>query len=233
MTSGTATVAARQATATIPIVSPSVNPRDPTQVASLARPGGNVTGLTTLTLDLSAKRFDLAHELVPGASRVAILWPVRRAGAAASAAVRDTEAAARSRGVSLHAVAVTSPADFDGAFAAIAQARPAVLLVEPSSMFFGERERLARLAVAHRLPTVWGQREHAEAGGLVAYGTKLSESFRRAAVYVDKVLKGARPGDLPMEQPTTFELVVNLRTARALGLTIPQAVLVRADHVIE
>ncbi|MBI2469253.1 MAG: ABC transporter substrate-binding protein [Candidatus Rokubacteria bacterium] len=197
-------------------------------VASLARPGANLTGVTTLSVDLSAKGLELARELVPGASRLAILW----AGAGAPM-VRETEAAARALGVRLQVVGVQSAAELDGAFSMIVRERPAVLLVAPSPMFFGERRRLAELAVKHRLPTVSGQREYAEAGSQIAYGANLPELFRRAAAYVDKILKGAKPGDLPIEQPTRFELVVNLKTAKALGLSIPPSLVFRADQIIQ
>jgi putative ABC transport system substrate-binding protein len=232
VTTGTpAAQAARQATATIPIVMASGG--DPVGlglVASLARPGGNVTGLTSLSRELSPKWLELARELVPGASRFAILWD---AGSAASASiVRETDAAARALSARLHAVGVRSPAELDGAFSTIARERPGVLLVGPDPSFFGERRRLAELALKHRLPTVCGQREYAEAGGLIAYGADRAELFRHAAVYVDKILKGAKPGDLPIEQPTKFELVVNLKTAQALRLTIPPSILLRADASI-
>jgi putative ABC transport system substrate-binding protein len=222
--------AARQAAATIPIVMSSGDPLSTRLVTNLARPGGSVTGLTTLSVELSAKRLELAGELVPGASRLAILGTE---AATTTGYVRETEAAARALGLRLHVVRVRSPGELDGAFATIARGRPAALLVIPGPMFFGERRRLAELALKHRLPTVSGQRDYAEAGGLIAYGTKLTELFRRAAVYVDKILKGARPGDLPVEQPTRFELAVNLKTAKALGLTIPPSVLLRADETIQ
>ncbi len=227
------TQAARQATATIPIVvmASAGDPVGLGLVASLARPGGNVTGVTTLTVELSQKRLQLAREVVPGASRLAILGDAGTLGDAP--VIRETQAAARALGVRLHSVSVQGPAELDGAFSTIVRERPAVLIVNPTAMFFGERRRLAELALKYRLPTVSGQREYAEAGGLIAYGADLPELFRRAAVYVDKILKGARPGDLPVEQPTKFELVVNLRTAKALSLTIPQSVLARADEVIQ
>jgi len=233
VTAGTPTAqAARQATATIPIVmATGSDPVGLGLVASLARPGGNLTGVTSLTGELSAKRLQLARELVPGASRLAILGD---AGSAAFASiVRQTEVAARALGVRLHAVGVRSAAELDGAFSTMARERPAVLLVNPDPTLFEQRRRLADLAVKHQLPTVHGQREYAEVGGLIAYGANRPEMFRRAAVYVDKILKGAKPGDLPIEQPTKFELVVNLGTAKALGLTIPQSVLLRADETIQ
>jgi putative ABC transport system substrate-binding protein len=233
----TATVAvraARQATATIPIVMASGDPLATGVVADIARPGGNVTGVTTLSVELSAKRLDLARELVPGTSRLALIWSVGSVGPdPGERIVGDTEAAARVLGANLHVVGVRGPGEIDPAFSTIARERPAVLLVAPSPLFFGQRRRLAELAVKHRLPTVFAQREFAEAGGLIAYGTNLAERFRRAAVYVDKILKGARPADLPVEQPTKFELVINLKTAKTLGLTIPQSVLARADEVIQ
>ncbi len=233
VTAGTAaTPAARKATTTIPIVMATGS--DPVGlgfVASLARPGGNVTGVTTLSSELIAKRFELARELVPEAPRLAFLGDA--GGAATAIQVRETEAAARALGVRVHAVTVRDPSELDGAFSRIMRERPASLLVGTSPMFFGERRRLAELAVKHRLPTVFSSREYAEAGGLIAYGTKLTELFRRAAVYVDKILKGAKPGDLPIEQPTKFALVVNLKTAKALGLTLPPSVLSRADEIIQ
>jgi putative ABC transport system substrate-binding protein len=200
-------------------------------VASLARPGGNVTGVTTLSSELSTKRLELARELAPAATRLAILGDAT--GAAMANQFRETEAVTRPLGIRLHTVSVQDPGELDGAFSKIAQERPAILLVVTSPMFFGERRRLAQLAVKHRLPTVHGAREYAEARGLIAYGANRAELFRRVAVYVDKILKGARPADLPIEQPTKFELVVNLKTAKALGLTIPQSILLRADASVE
>jgi putative ABC transport system substrate-binding protein len=222
--------AATHATTTIPIVTASGNPFNTGRVATLARPGGNVTGLTSLSQQLSAKRLELARELVPGASRFAILGTETAAG---TAFIRETQAAAQAIGVRLHVVRLRSAAELDGAFSTIARGRPAALLVIPITMLFGQGRRLGELGVKHGLPTVYSQREYAEAGGLIAYGVKRTELFRRAAVYVDKILKGARPGDLPIEQPTKFELVINLRTAKALGLAIPPSVLARADEVIE
>ncbi len=227
--------AARQATAAIPIVMASGNPLEDGLVASLARPGGNVTGLTSLSVQLSAKRLELARELVPGASRFVVLLnaSVSRPGGLLDLMVQETRAAAQALGVRVDAVVIQNPAELDGAFSAMARGSRAVLLVLPSGPMFGQRRRLAELAVKHRLPTVHAAREYVEAGGLIAYGANLAENFRRAAMYVDKILKGAKPADLPVEQPTKFELVLNMRTAKALGLTIPPAVLARADHVIE
>jgi putative ABC transport system substrate-binding protein len=187
-----------------------------------------VTGLATLTQDLSAKRLELARELVPGASRFAILW---HAGSGAADIIRETEAAAQALGVRLHVVGVRSPAELDGAFSTIARERPTVLLVVFSPLLFGEHRRVAELALTHRLPTVSSAREYAEAGGLITYGVKLTDLFRRAAGYVDRILKGAKPGDLPIEQPKEFELVVNQTTAKRLGLAIPPSIMVRAEIV--
>jgi putative ABC transport system substrate-binding protein len=205
---GSAAEEARQATTTIPIVQASGDPTVGGRVASLARPGGNVTGVSTMTVELSAKRLELARELVPGASRFVLLWTGTGAGGAAI--VRETEAAAQALGVRLLVVGVPSPAELDGAFSAITRERPDVLIVAGSPLLFGERQRLAELAMRHRLTTVHSSREYVEAGGLIAYGTNVAGSFRRAVVYVDKILKGARPGDLPIEQAKEFELVVNL-----------------------
>jgi putative ABC transport system substrate-binding protein len=227
---GTAGEAARQATATIPIVQASGDPTIWGRVASPARPGGNVTGLSTRTVELSAKRLELARELVPGASRFAILVTETVAG---TAFVRETQAAAHAIGVRLHVVRFRSLAELGEAFSTIARERPGVLIVVGSPLLFGERQRLAELAMRHRLPTMHSSREYVEAGGLSAYGTNLAALFRRAAVYVDKILKGAKPGDLPIEQAQEFELVVNLKTAKALGLTLPPAVLTRANEVIK
>ena len=232
VTSGSpAAQAARQATATIPIVMASGNPLELGLVASLARPGGNLTGTQTLSLELSAKRLEMAREVVPGASRLAILGD---AGNAVSVSVvRETQVAAEALGVRLHAVSVRGPKELDGAFSTVAQGRPAILMVTPSPMFFGERRRLGELAVKHRLPTVYASAEYAEAGGLIAYGADLADGFRKAAVYLDKILKGARPGDLPIDQATKIRLVVNLKTAAALALAIPPSVLARADEIIQ
>jgi putative ABC transport system substrate-binding protein len=230
--------AARQATATIPIVFASGNPLEGGYVASLARPGGNVTGLTSASLELSAKRVELARELVPGASRFVLLTHVfadysPRPGGLTDLMVQETRAAAQALGIRADAVGVRVPGELDGAFAAIARGGGAVLLVFPSGPTFAEHRRLAELALKHRLPTVYDAREYVEAGGLVAYGPNRQALFRRAAGYVDKILKGAKPADLPVEQPTKFELIINMRTAKALGLAIPPAVLARADEVIQ
>jgi putative ABC transport system substrate-binding protein len=181
-------------------------------------------------VELSAKRLELARELVPGASRFAILTTETVAG---TAFVRETQAAAHAIGVRLHVVRLRSLAELDEAFSTLARERPGILVVVGGPLLFGERHRLAELAMRHRLPTMHSSREYVEAGGLSAYGTNVAALYRRAAVYVDKILKGAQPGDLPIEQAKEFELVVNLKTAKALGLTIPPAVLTRANEVFK
>ena len=227
-----ATLAAKRATATIPIVM--TNSGDPVAtglVASLARPGGNVTGLTTLSTELSTKRLEVLREIAPTASRVAVLW--EEINPAFAIAVRDTEAAARSFGIQVLVLELKGPDDLDRAFLAMATQQAGALLVMPGSIVLAGRRRLAELAAKHRLPTVYAQREHVEAGGLAAYGSSLSDLFARAADFVVKILKGAKPANLPVEQPTRFELVINLKTARALALVLPQSLLQRADQIIE
>jgi ABC-type uncharacterized transport system substrate-binding protein len=233
VTAGTpAALAAKRATAAIPIVMAVVG--DPVAlnlVASLARPGGNVTGLTSANITLTGKRLALLREVVPGMSRLALLWD--QTNPAAELSEKDTETAAGSLGVHLRALGVRSPSEFDSAFSTLIKERTGALLVGPSPMFFSMRRRLADLALKNALPTMFGTTEYAQAGGLMAYSPDNIVMFRRAATYVDKILKGAKPADLPIEQPTKFELVINLKTAKALGLTIPPSLLLRADQVIE
>ena len=203
-------------------------------VTSLARPGGNVTGLSSLAPELVGKRLELLKQAVPGVSRVAVLWQPGGFGERTEKdMLKEAEVAARALGVRLQFVEARGPDDFDRAFSDMTRARAGALTVLPSTMFFNERRRLVDLAAKNRLPAVYPWREFVDAGGLMAYGANLADLFRRAATYVDKILKGAKPGDLPVEQPTKFELVINLKTAKALGLTIPQSVLARADQVIE
>jgi putative ABC transport system substrate-binding protein len=228
-------VAAKQATRTIPIVVASVgDPVSSGLVTSLARPGGNVTGLSILAPELVGKCLELLKQAVPGVSLVAVLW---QPGAAGERTVRDmlkaAEVAARALGVRPQFVEARGPADFDRAFSDMTKARAGALTVLGTPMFFNERRRLVELTAKNRLPAVYPLREYVDAGGLMAYGPNLADLFRRAATYVDRILKGAKPADLPVEQPTKFELVINLKTAKALGLTIPQSVLGRADRVIE
>jgi putative ABC transport system substrate-binding protein len=234
--SGTlAALAAKQATSTLPIVfSPAGDPVGSGLVTSLARPGGNVTGLSAFAPELVGKRLELLKQAVPGVSRVAVLW---QPGAFGERAEMDTlkraEVAARDLGVPLQFVEARGPADFDRAFSDMTRARAGALTVLASNMFNSERRRLVDLAAKNRLPALYSARELVDAGGLMSYGANLADLNRRAATYVDKILKGTKPADLPVEQPTKFELVINLKTAKALGLTIPQSVLARADEVIQ
>jgi putative ABC transport system substrate-binding protein len=228
-------LAAKQATRTIPIVfASSADPVTDGLVTSLARPGGNVTGLSNLGSGLVGKGLEQLTQAVPGVSRVAVLW---QPGAYAERTTRDmlqeAEAAARTLGVQLQLVEVRGPADFDRAFSEMTRARAGALTMLPSTMLISERRRLVDLTAKNRLPAVYASREFVDAGGLMSYGSNLADMFRRAAIYVDKILKGAKPADLPVEQPTKFELVINLKTAKALGLTIPQSVLERTDQVIQ
>jgi len=227
-----ATQTAKQATRTVPIVMLGVaDPVGLGLVASLGQPGGNITGLSaTASPELSGKRLELLTEAVPKASRVAVLRNPTNPDHAES--VREVEGAARTLGVQLQMVDVRVPYELDGAFAAMTRDRADALLLLPDTMFFLHRARIASLAAKSRVPTVSGAKELAEAGLLMTYGRNLSFEFRRAATYVDKILKGAKPSDLPVEQPTTFELIINMKTAKALGLKIPQSILIRADQVI-
>jgi len=228
-------LAAKQATRTLPIVFIAVaDPVTSGLVTSLARPGGNVTGLSTFGPDLVGKCLEQLKRAVPGVSRVAVLWhPGAVLERTAKDMLKEAEVAARALGVRLQFIEARGPDDFDRAFSEITRARASALTVFGSSMFFSERRRLVGLAAKNRLPAVYTWREGADAGGLMAYGPNIPDLFRRAATYVDKILKGAKPGDLPVEQPTKFELVINLKTAKALGLTIPRSVLGRADEVIQ
>jgi len=229
-------LAAKQATKTIPIVfaSGSSDPVTDGLVTSLARPGGNVTGLTGLGPGLVGKCLEQLTQAVPGVTRVDALWQPGAVGKRTEEEMlKGAEVAARALGVRLQFVEARGPADFDRAFSDMTRVHTGALTVLPSAMFFNERRRLVDLAAKTRLPAVYPGREFVEAGGLMAYGPNLADLFRRAATYVDKILKGAKPGDLPVEQPTKFELVINLKTAKALGLTIPPSLLQRADQVIE
>ena len=225
--------AARKATATIPIVLVTAgNPVGDGLIASFARPGGNATGLTmAVGQEIGGKLLELLKEAVPTVSRVAILWnPLT---APNTLTVKHTEAAARALRLTLRPVSARRPDEIDGAFAAMSRARADGLIVLADPVFLSVRLRIADLATKGHLPTIYELREHAEAGGLVSYGPSLPDLWRRAAIYVDRILKGAKPADLPVERPSKFELVVNLKTAKALGLTITQSVLLRADQVIE
>jgi putative ABC transport system substrate-binding protein len=226
-------VAAKNATKTIPIVGISLT--DPVGlglIASLARPGGNVTGVTYgVGSDIFGKDLDLLMEVAPKVRRVAVLS--NPASPARPLTISNIEGAARSLGLQLVLVDARGPEEFDGAFRAMVKERVGALLVITDPAFIAHRTQLTDLAVKNRLPSIFTQREDVEAGGLMSYGPRLSDLRRRAAIYVDKILRGAKPGDLPVEQPTKFELAINLKTAKALGLTIPPSVLARADEVIE
>jgi putative ABC transport system substrate-binding protein len=230
---GSAALAAKNATKSIPIVM--IFPSDPVElglVASLRRPGGNVTGTSFAPgPELFGKQLQILKETIPHASRVAILRNPADPGDAPQ--VTEVEAAARSLGIHLQRVEARGPGEFDSAFAAMGRERADALLVAGGSTFLVHRTRLAELAVKGRLPTMYNYRENVEVGGLMAYAVNMSDFVRRAATYVDRILKGANPADLPVERPTKFELVINLKTAKALGLTIPQSVLARADELIQ
>jgi putative ABC transport system substrate-binding protein len=201
-------------------------------VASLARPGGNVTGLSySVGLETFGKGLELLKEAIPRLGRVALLS--NPANPAHAPAVENVKVVARSLDVQLQLLEARGPSELDGAFAAMAKERVAALLVVGDSVFVFQRARLADLAAKNRLPTMHGNKENVEAGGLMSYGPSNLDALRRAATFVDKILKGAKPADLPVEQPTKFELVINMKTARALGLTIPQSLLLRADQLIE
>jgi putative tryptophan/tyrosine transport system substrate-binding protein len=233
VTDGTrATGAARNATQTIPIVMASdSNPVGDGHVASLARPGGNITGLANINPDLGGKRLEVLKEALPGISRVAVIWnPEIRVSVEA---FRDTEKTARLLGVELLALEARRPGDLEGAMRTAADRRADAITVLSDAIMFAHRERILALAAEYRLPSMHAQSLWVKAGGLLSYGTHFPDLWRRAAGYVHKILKGAKPGDLPIEQPTKFELVVNLKTAKALGIEIPPTLLARADEVIE
>jgi putative ABC transport system substrate-binding protein len=231
VTSGTAaTRPAKEATATIPIVMAQDN--DPVRngfVASLARPGGNITGLSTLSPQLSGKRLELLKEIVPRLGRVAVF---DNSTAANTQALKETELAAEAFGVKLQYLDVRSPTDIEAAFRKASKSRADAVLMLPNPVHFSQRRQIAELAIKNRLPVIYGRPEYVEAGGLINYGVSFADLDRRAATYVDKILKGAKPADLPVEQPSKFEFVINLKAAKHIGLTIPPNVLARADRVI-
>ncbi len=200
-------------------------------VASLARPGGNVTGLASFTFELGGKQLELLQTAVPKLSRVTVLY--NPLNAAAKAGIDTTKTAAGALGIDLQLLEVRQPDNLAGAFSALTPWRPGGLLVLADPVFGSQLQRLARLAAAQRLPAIYLRSEFAEAGGLLAYGPSFDDNYRRAATYVDKILKGTKPADLPVEQPTKFDLAVNLKTAKAFGLTLPQALLGRADQIIQ
>ncbi len=226
--------AVQQASSTIPIVlAVSADPVGQGLVASLARPGGQVTGLSDFHGSLVPKRLELLKDLAPSASRIALLLNPANPGALLQA--KDIRAAAPAVGVTVFSVEVrgSAPDDFDQAFAVIGKERPDALLLIPDATFVDRQRHIAELAIRHRLPAIGTLRQYAESGFLMSYGANFSDLWRRAARYVDKILKGAKPGDIPIEQASKFELVINLKTAKALGLTIPPSLLLRADQVIE
>ena len=226
------TRAIKQATTAIPIVNPALT--DPVGfglVESQARPGGQVTGIMTTLDSLLGKQLELVLELVPGATRIGMLVNASNPGNVFHQ--RTAKAAATALGVTLVPVEVRLPADIDAAFQTLPQERAELLLIIPEALFLSERKRIVALAAGARLPTMYSWRELPEEGGLISYGTNIRESWRRSAAFVDKILKGAKPGDLPVEFPTRLELVLNLKTAKALGLTVPPTLLARADEVIE
>jgi putative ABC transport system substrate-binding protein len=225
--------AARHATRTIPIImAVSFDPIARGFVASLARPGGSITGLSSVSPELTGKRLELLREMVPKLSKVAVLWDAE--SPRDSDQLREMEVAARALRVRLESISLSGPGpDFERAVQTSRGGGAEALIAVDSARAFGQRVQIAAVAAKNRLPALAGFREFAQAGGLMAYGASLPDMHRRAATYVDKVLKGAKPADLPVEQPTKFELVINLKTAKALGLTIPPSVLGRADQVIE
>lgn len=226
-------LAAQKATQTIPIITvASADPVGSGLVASLARPGGNVTGLSTFAgPEMSGKQLELLKEIVPKLTHVVVL--ANPANPPTAGFLREAERAARSLGVQLRIVEARSPNDLDGAFSTIKKERAGALLVIADPVLVKNRSRIVAFAASSRLPAMYPYSLFVGVGGLMSYGANVTDLFRRAATYVDKILKGAKPADLPVEQPTKFELVINLRTAKALGLTIPQSVLIRADQVIE
>jgi len=226
-----AAVAAKKATKTIPIVFASVgNPVGSGIVDSLAQPGANVTGLSSFTGDLSGKRLELLKEAFPKVSRVAVLWYPSNASSAIG--WREIQGTAPSLGVQLQSVEVRVPNDFDSAFKAVIRDRAQAILTHSGSLANNNRARILDFAVKNRLPAMYGDTEFVEAGGLISYAPSHADMNRRAAIYVDKILKGAKPADLPVEQPKKFEFIINLKAAKQIGLTIPPNVLARADKVI-
>jgi putative ABC transport system substrate-binding protein len=227
----TPALAAKRATETIPIVFTTTDPVGTGLVASLSRPGRNMTGINVLSAELDGKRLDLLKTAVPGISRVAVLANPDNAVTAGS--LKDLESAARVLRVKLHVINVRARQEIDDAFTAMARKRSQAFLVMTDPLFLVQRERIVDLAAKHRLPGIFGWREFVEAGGLLSYDTNLAAMYQRLAGYVDRILKGAKAAELPVEQPTKFELLINLKAAKALGVTIPQALLQQADQVIQ
>ena len=233
VTAGTpATLAVKKATTSVPLVMVAVgDPVGTGIVASLARPGGNITGLSSIAPELEGKRLELLRGVIPKLSHIAVLWNPVNAYQVSSE--KEVRAAAQVLRMKVQSLGVRTPEELDGALAAIVRERPGALLVLADRLFLHNRQRIMEFAARHRLPGVYAYRELVEAGGLMSFGPSYAGMHRQAATYVDKILKGAKPADLPVEQPTTFELVINLKTAKALGVKIPQSVLIRADEVIQ
>ena len=227
-----ATSAAQKATTTIPIVMANVS--DPVGggfVKSLAHPGGNITGLSNITGELSPKHLEMLHSMVPKVSHVAVL--VNPTSSSNTAVLKNVQAAAQKVGVKILPVEARAPQEIENAFSIMAQKKAGAVIVVRDAVFNQQARQIAELTAKNRLPSIWANREYAEAGGLMSYGPSFTDQYRRAAIYVDKILKGAKPADLPVEQPTKFELLINGKTAKALGLKIPQSLLIMADKVIE
>ena len=224
--------AAKRATKTIPIVFPvTFDPVGSGFVASLARPGGNITGLSTVNPDVAAKRIELLKEVIPRISKIAVLRNASNSGSAF--VLKEITAGAKHLGIGIEILEPRNPDELEETFRLAAKHRVEALIVVVDTVFLDQRRRIAELGIKHRLPEIFDVKDFVEAGGLISYGANLADLFRRSAVYVDKILKGAKPADLPVEQPTKFELVINLKTAKQIGLTIPQSVLYRADRVIK
>ena len=225
-------LAAQKATSTIPIVM--INVADPVGsglVKSLAQPGGNITGYSSLGVELSPKLLQLLHEMAPRVTRVAVL--VNPSDPVTSLHLKDLQRAAQTVGVTIQPLEARTPQEIANAFAVMGRNKAGALLVLRNPLFQQQKSQIVELAAKHRLPSIGGYSEYVEAGGLMSYGPSISENYRRAAIYVDKIFKGAKPGELPVEQPTTFELVINMKTANALGLKVPQAILIQVTKVIE
>jgi putative tryptophan/tyrosine transport system substrate-binding protein len=225
-------LAAKAETTTLPIVfSAAVDPVAVGLVASLDRPGGNVTGVTDLSVELRQKQVEMLHELAPTATVLAALLNPTFPGSETQS--RDLQAAARKLGLQLHVVHASTERDFDPTFAAMVQLRAGLLVIGADPFFFGHRDQIAALAVRHRMPAIFFLREFASVGGLMSYGPSVTDIYRQVGIYAGRILKGEKPADLPVQAPTKYELVINLKTAKALGLTVPDSLLARADEVIE
>jgi putative ABC transport system substrate-binding protein len=226
------TGAAKRATSTIPVIFVShADPIGSGHVASLARPGGNITGLSLMMTETNVKGLELFKEAVPGLARVAVVWDP--ATPSHGPGLKAVEVAGPSLGLRIQSVAVRSATEYDSAFSAMVRERAGGVLILSTPLYIAGANRLAELALTHKLPSLFGPKHHVEAGGLMSYSPDRADLWRRGAIYVDKILKGAKPADLPVQQPTKFELVINLKTAKALGLTIPPSLLQRADQVIQ